>query len=84
MRFESVQSQQKLHFPLLLTQDSFHGSAFVASPEAAGYCPRPGTSRPEKSNEKYPYLLRELTISRADQVWASDIAYVRMPRGWGV
>jgi len=45
-------------------------------------CLRPDTSRPAKSNEKYPYLLRGLTISRPDQVWASDITYVRMPRGW--
>ena len=45
-------------------------------------CPRPNTSRPAKNHEKYPYLLRGLAITRPDQVWASDITYVRMPRGW--
>jgi len=45
-------------------------------------CPRPNTSRPRKDHEKYPYLLRGLPITRPNQVWASDITYVRMPRGW--
>lgn len=45
-------------------------------------CPQPNTSRPAKNHEKYPYLLRGLAITRPDQVWASDITYVRMPRGW--
>lgn len=45
-------------------------------------CPRPNTSRPIKEHEKYPYLLRGLPITRPNQVWASDITFVRMPRGW--
>lgn len=44
--------------------------------------PRPNTSRPIKEHEKYPYLLRGLPITRPNQVWASDITFVRMPRGW--
>jgi putative transposase len=45
-------------------------------------CPRPNTSRPGKDHARYPYLLRGLPITRPNQVWASDITYVRMPRGW--
>ncbi len=45
-------------------------------------CPRPNTSRPIKEHEKYPDLLRGLPITRPNQVWASDITFVRMPRGW--
>lgn len=45
-------------------------------------CPKPNTSRPRKDHEKYPYLLRGLPITRPNQVWASDITFVRMPRGW--
>lgn len=44
--------------------------------------PRPNTSKPGKDHVHYPYLLRGKSISRPNQVWASDITYVRMPRGW--
>ena len=44
--------------------------------------PRPNTSRPGKDHAHYPYLLRGKLISRPNQVWASDITYIRMPRGW--
>ena len=45
-------------------------------------CQRPNTSRLVKEHEKYPYLLRGLPITRPNQVLASDITFVRMPRGW--
>lgn len=44
------------------------------------YC-RPRTSIPDKGHRIYPYLLRDLKISRPDQVWCADITYVPMPRG---
>ena len=44
------------------------------------YC-RPRTSIPNKEHKKYPYLLRNLAITRANQVWCTDITYVPMPRG---
>lgn len=44
--------------------------------------PKPNTSRPGKNHVRYPYLLRGMKITRPDQVWASDITYIRMPRGW--
>lgn len=39
-------------------------------------------SLPDKANKKYPYLLKGLEIVRPDQVWATDITYIRMYRGW--
>ncbi len=44
------------------------------------YC-KPRTSIPDKEHHKYPYLLRNLTVSRPDQVWCTDITYVPMPHG---
>ena len=42
---------------------------------------KPRTSIPDKGHRKYPYLLRDLTINRPDQVWCADITYVPMPGG---
>jgi putative transposase len=43
---------------------------------------RPRTSVPAPGHKIFPYLLRGLTINRANQVWASDITYVPMARGF--
>ena len=44
--------------------------------------PRPRTSRPHPEHKVYPYLLRDLTIDRPDQVWSADITYIPMSRGF--
>ena len=41
-----------------------------------------GLSQADRQQKVYPYLLRGLAITRPDQVWASDITYIRMARGW--
>jgi putative transposase len=43
---------------------------------------RPRTSKRAPGHKIFPYLLRGLTIDRANQVWASDITYIRMERGF--
>jgi putative transposase len=43
---------------------------------------RPNTSRPAPENRVYPYLLRGLVVDRPDQVWAMDITYIPMARGF--
>jgi putative transposase len=43
---------------------------------------RPNTSRRREGNKIYPYLLRNLPIVRPNQVWATDITYIPMRRGF--
>ena len=43
---------------------------------------KPNTSRRHQENKVYPYLLRDLAIVRANQVWAADITYIPMRRGF--
>ena len=45
--------------------------------------PRPNTSRPAPEHTKFPYLLRNLAILWPNQVWAADITYIPMARGFG-
>jgi putative transposase len=44
--------------------------------------PRPRLSAPGDPERRYPYLLRGRTITEVNEVWSTDIAYVRMPHGF--
>jgi len=44
--------------------------------------PKPRLSMPSDGHKKYPYLLRDLAIERPDQVWCTDITYIRMLHGF--
>ena len=44
--------------------------------------PKPKLSLGNQAHKKYPYLLRRLVIDRPDQVWCSDITYIRMLHGF--
>jgi putative transposase len=48
----------------------------------AGIAPGPGTSQPHPVHKGYPYLLRDMTVERPNQLWCSDITYVPMPVGF--
>jgi putative transposase len=43
---------------------------------------KPNTSKRHPEHKVYPYLLRGLTIERANQVWCADITYIPMARGF--
>jgi putative transposase len=43
---------------------------------------RPRTTKPEPGHKIYPYLLRDMTITQPNQVWAMDITYIPMARGF--
>jgi putative transposase len=43
---------------------------------------RPNTSKPAPGHKIYPYLLRNLAVTRPNQVWAMDITYIPMARGF--
>lgn len=44
--------------------------------------PKPNTSQAHGAPRKYPYLLRGLVIDRPDQVWCSDVTYIRLVKGF--
>src|SRR3954467_10686183 len=43
---------------------------------------RPRTTVPHPEHRIYPYLLREMAITRPNQVWCADITYIPMRRGF--
>ena len=45
-------------------------------------CPKPNLSRPAKGHKVYPYLMKGLTVHRANQAWCTDITYIRMEKGF--
>lgn len=44
--------------------------------------PKPNLSKPDKEHLKFPYLLRGVKIERSNQVWATDITYIRLKDGF--
>jgi putative transposase len=44
--------------------------------------PKPRLSLPGLTQQRYPYLLRGMSISRCNQVWSCDITYIRLQRGF--
>jgi putative transposase len=47
-----------------------------------GICPKKNVSRGDKRHKIYPYLLRDLVIQQPNQVWSTDITYVKMRSGF--
>jgi len=44
--------------------------------------PKPWLSKSAKDHKKYPYLLKDVVIERPDQVWSTDITYIRLKGGF--
>ena len=48
----------------------------------AGMAPGPNTSRAHPAHKIYPYLLRGVAVVRPNQVWSTDVTYIRLARGF--
>ena len=48
----------------------------------AGISPGPNLTRRNPEHQVYPYLLRNLVVTRPNHVWAIDITYIRLVAGW--
>jgi putative transposase len=59
-----------------------HVSTLMKKMAIAALYRRPNTSKPAPGHKVYPYLLRNLAVMRPNQVWAMDITYVPMARGF--
>lgn len=44
--------------------------------------PKPNLSARDRNHKVYPYLLRDVKVERADQVWSTDITYIGLPGGF--
>ena len=71
----------------LLVQEGFkvgrmHVATLMKRMEIEALYRRPNTSKPAPGHKIYPYLLRKLPITRPNQVWAMDITYIPMARGF--
>jgi putative transposase len=63
----------------------FAGSRMLRGLLAADGCKiyrRPRTTKPEPGHKIYPYLLRGMEVTRPNHVWAMDITYIPMARGF--
>lgn len=45
--------------------------------------PKPNLSKSHSEHKKYPYLMKNMKVERADQAWAADITYLPLHRGFG-
>lgn len=59
-----------------------HVATLMKKMSIAAIYRRQNTSRPAPGHRIYPYLLRKLAVTRPNQVWATDITYVPMARGF--
>jgi len=48
----------------------------------AGMAPGPATSNKQPAHKVYPYLLRGVAVTRPNQVWSTDVTYIRLARGF--
>ncbi len=59
-----------------------HIATLMRAMSISAQAPQPGTSRRHRAHPVYPYLLRGRVITRPNEVWAMDITYIPMARGF--
>lgn len=72
---------------LLLNQEGFavgrkHTARLMKKMGIEALYRRPRTSKPEPGHKVYPYLLRDKKVMKPNQVWAMDITYIPMAKGY--
>ncbi len=65
-----------------VTVDRRHVATLMKRMDITALYRRPNTSKPAPGHKIYPYLLRNLAVTRPNQVWAMDITYIPMARGF--
>jgi len=70
----------KKRFGLLAGRDKVR--CLMRTMDIAALYPKKNLSIANKSHLKYPYLLRRLSITRPNQVWSTDITYIRLKKGF--
>ena len=59
-----------------------HYATLMRTMGISAVAPQPGTSTRHRAHPVYPYLLRHRTVTRPNEVWAMDITYIPMARGF--
>jgi len=77
IRYELGQTYQKL-----VARDHVRRLLRIMGIEAIYPKSKPNTSQSDEQHCKYPYLLKDLPIIRPNQVWGTDITYIKLENGW--
>lgn len=77
IRYELGQTYQ-----ILIARDHVRRLLRVMGIEAIYPKSKPNTSEPHPSHRTYPYLLKGLSIIRPNQIWGTDITYVKLENNW--
>ena len=59
-----------------------HGRTLMLRMGLPAMAPQPGSSKPAPGHKVYPYLLRNVAVARANQVWSLDTTYIPMRQGF--
>lgn len=59
-----------------------HERTLIRKMGITAVAPQPGTSKRNPQHKVFPYLLRKLSLTRSNQVWALDTTYIRMKKGF--
>ena len=77
IRYELIQTNK-----IIVARDHVRRLLHIMGIEAIYPKAKPNTSQANEQHRKYPYLLKGLPIIRPNQVWGTDITYIKLEIGW--
>lgn len=77
-----IRYELKQTYQILIARDHVRRLLHLMGLEAIYPKIKPKTSQANDQHRKYPYLLKELSIIRPNQVWGTDITYIKLETGW--